>query len=206
MCNTYELKVEWPALQAAIAEAGLALARQDAPSAPPPEIRVNDPGPIVRAHGNGVEVAPARWGFPPPRPRAAPVFNFRSENRDFAASHRCLIPASAFFEFTGTRPPKSKWRFDMPGHPVFALAGLWRPAAAAGEADCFTMLTTPPGADVAPFHDRQVVALAPPAWPRWLYLDGADSPLAAMPGGSLRVSLVRAGRDPVPDALHARSG
>jgi hypothetical protein len=41
------------------------------------------------------------------RPGGAPGFNFRSEGRHFADSNRCLIPASAFFEFTGKKCPKA---------------------------------------------------------------------------------------------------
>jgi putative SOS response-associated peptidase YedK len=43
----------------------------------------------------------------------APVFNFRSEGRHFVKSNRCLIPASAFFEFTGKKYPKAEHRFAL---------------------------------------------------------------------------------------------
>ena len=32
------------------------------------------------------------------------------------------------------------------------------------------MLTTSPGADIAPYNDRQVLALKPEDWATWLYL------------------------------------
>jgi hypothetical protein len=51
---------------------------------------------------------------------------------------RCLIPASHFFEFTGTKPPKSKWRFTKAGEDWFCFAGLWRPMPDAG-GDAFTL-------------------------------------------------------------------
>jgi hypothetical protein len=54
------------------------------------------------------------WGFPPARPKGAPVINFRSEGRRFPKG-RCLIPASHFFEFTGSKPPKSKWKLVVSG-------------------------------------------------------------------------------------------
>jgi hypothetical protein len=59
-----------------------------------------------RRREEGVELVQLRWGFPPPRPKGAPVINFRSEGRRFPKG-RCLIPASHFFEFTGTKSPKS---------------------------------------------------------------------------------------------------
>jgi putative SOS response-associated peptidase YedK len=51
---------------------------------------------------------------------------------------RCLIPASHFFEFTGTKPPKSKGRFTKAGEDWFCFAGLWRPMPDAG-GDAFTL-------------------------------------------------------------------
>jgi hypothetical protein len=51
---------------------------------------------------------------------------------------RCLIPASHFFELTGTKPPKSKWRFTKAGEDWFCFAGLWRPMPDAG-GDAFTL-------------------------------------------------------------------
>ena len=67
------------------------------------DVRINDIGPVMRATGNGIELVPMTFSFPPGRQGGAPVFNFRSEGRHFANSNRCLIPASAFFEFTGKR-------------------------------------------------------------------------------------------------------
>jgi putative SOS response-associated peptidase YedK len=68
----------------------------------------------MRAVGNAIELTPMRFGFPPPRPKASPIFNFRSEGQRFDKSQRCLIPASAFFEFTGKKYPKAMHRFSVP--------------------------------------------------------------------------------------------
>lgn len=96
------------------------------------------------------------------------MFNFRSEGRSFAKSNRCLIPASAFFEFTGKRYPKSKHRFALRDVPFMATAGVWREGKADGS-PAFAMLTTEPGPGVAPYHDRQVVVLKPSNWVHWIY-------------------------------------
>ncbi|MFO1155181.1 MAG: SOS response-associated peptidase family protein [Rhodospirillales bacterium] len=117
----------------------------------------------MRAAGNGVELVQMNFGFPPPGPRGGPIFNFRSEGRSFAQSHRCLIPASAFFEFTGSRYPKTKHRFTL-NAPFMAIAGLWRDGKG-NQPPAFTMLTTEPGPDVKPIHNRQVVVLRPEDWP-----------------------------------------
>jgi putative SOS response-associated peptidase YedK len=201
MCNDYERHVEWEAYTRALATAQLGISVGLSPEQlkPADDTRVGDTAPIIRAAGNGVELAPMRWGFTPARPGGPPVFNFKSEGRDFSKSKRCLIPASAFFEFTGKQSPKTKWRFALPGEPVFAVAGLWREDQ---QGAAFTMLTTSPGPDVAPFHDRQIVVVPPQRWGEWLYLHQQESTLLApLPPGSLQVSMARKGREDPPDCL-----
>ena len=145
--------------------------------------------------GNGIELVAMNFGFPPPRPRAGPVFNFRSENRRFANSNRCLIPASAFFEFTGNKYPKAKHRFTLKDAAFMAIAGIWREGKG-NEAPAFTMLTTSPAPDVELFHDRQVVVLRPTDWAHWIYLTRPEKDLLRpLPEGSLQVETVRPGKD-----------
>lgn len=201
MCNDYERHIEWAAYEAALAEARLGITSTAKPTDLPPadDVRVNDISPVVIAAGNAVGLAPMRWGFTPQRAGGPPVFNFRSEGRDFTHSKRCVIPASAFFEFTGKSSPKSKWRFELTGAPLLGIAGLWRQDE---QGSAFTMLTTSPGPDVAPYHDRQICVLPASAWGDWLYLAEPESGLLGpVPGGTLRVSLVRQGKDPVPPEL-----
>ena len=58
------------------------------------------------------------------------------------------------------------------------------------------MLTTAPGADVAPYHDRQIVVLRPADWPAWIYLTKPENELLKpLAEGSLRVETVREGSD-----------
>ena len=133
------------------------------------------------------------FGFPPSGPRGGPVFNFKSEGRKFEKSNRCLIPASAFFEFTGKRYPKAKHRFTLVEASFIAIAGLWREAKC-NNAFAFTMLTTEPGEDVKPFHDRQVAVLRPEDWAAWLYLTKPEAELLRpLPKGSLEVETLRKG-------------
>jgi putative SOS response-associated peptidase YedK len=208
VCNDFARQIEWEAYCQAMAAAELGLPALANPAQLPraEDIRVNDTTPIMRAAGNAVELAPMVWGFEPGRAGGAPVFNFRSERRSFAKSKRCLVPASAFFEFTGKQTPKTKWRFEFAKQPMLAIAGLWREGDADGIAR-FTMLTTEPGPDVRGFHDRQVAVLRPNAWGAWLYLEKPEAEiLQPLPAGSLRVSLARAGREPPAEELLARAG
>jgi putative SOS response-associated peptidase YedK len=159
------------------------------------DVRINDVGPVMRVAGNLVELVPMTFGFPPSGPRGGPVFNFRSEGRRFDKSNRCLIPASAFFEFTGKRYPKAKHRFTLRNAPFMAIAGLWRETEGDGP-PAFTMLTTAPGPDVQPYHDRQVAVLPPEDWAAWLYLTKPETDLLRpLPAGSLEVQTVRGGSD-----------
>lgn len=199
MCNDYERHVEWCAYLEALAAAGLDHSGDAAPEQLPPadDVRVRDHAPVLVQQGNGVALAPMLWGFAPPRKGSAPVFNFRGDGRRFANSRRCLIPASAFFEFTGTGHPKSKWRFALPDRPVFGIAGLWRNEEAVPS---FTMLTVRPGEDMAPFHDRQLAVLTPGDWAAWLYLTRPEAELLRpLPRGSLAISLSRGGSDAPPE-------
>ena len=149
-----------------------------------------DKAPVIRRLEDGTnEFAEFRWGFPPGRPKGPPVINFRSEGRRFSVG-RCLIPASHFFEFTGIKSPKQKWKFTKAGEDWFCFAGLWRPMPQGGEA--FTLLTTAPGPDVAPIHDRQMVVLERSDWSAWLEHIGNEADLLRpLPTGSLCVEQVR---------------
>ena len=167
MCNDYEQHVAWQDYCDMMQQLEWGVPTQQSELDLPPanDVRIRDVAPVIRAAGNGVELAGMRWVFPPARPGGGPVFNFRSEGRSFAKTRRCLIPASAFFEFTGTKTPKTKHRFALAGAPFMCIAGIWRDGPA-GEPPDFTMLTTTPGPDVAPYHDRQVVVVLRPAdWP-----------------------------------------
>ena len=160
--------------------------------APLDGFRITDSTVIIRAADAGAEddaadLVTRRWSWP--GPGGKPVYNFRSDGRTLDKG-RCLIPVDCFFEFTAPADPKQKrkdkWAFRLVDHDWFCIAGLWRANAAVGEA--FTMLTCPPGSDIAPYHGRQVVVLGREDWDRWL---DPTVPAAAvcrpLPAGSLLV-------------------
>jgi putative SOS response-associated peptidase YedK len=196
MCNDYEQHITWRLYRDTVESLNFDMpsdqSERDLPQAD--DIRIGGLGPVMRPRGNGIELAQMKFGFPP-QGRGGPVFNFRSEGRHFGDSRRCLIPASAFFEFTGTKYPKAKHRFTLNDAPFLAIAGLWKPGEG-NQPDAFTMLTTSPGPDVAPIHNRQIVVLRPQDWSKWLHLEVPETDLLRpLPAGSLSVELVRAGRE-----------
>lgn len=197
MCNDYEAHIAWAQYCKVMEQQGFGLpaeqSEQDLPQAD--DIRIGDLGPVMRASGNSIELVQMRFGLPPKGPKGGPVFNFRSEGRNFADSRRCLVPASAFYEFTGTKYPKTKHRFTLNGAPFMAIAGLWREGAG-NQPPAFAMLTTVPGPDVAPVHDRQVAVLPPDNWAAWIYLSKSeDELLRPLPAGTLSVEITRPGSD-----------
>jgi putative SOS response-associated peptidase YedK len=73
-----------------------------------------------------------------------------------------LIPADDFYEWTlGSDGKKRPIHFHLPGHELFAFAGLWtsRTDEATGEIlESCTITTTRPNELVALVHDRMVAA------------------------------------------------
>lgn len=157
------------------------------PNVQPTDIRITDRAPIVRAvsgQGGAYEMVIRRWSWP--GLRGKPVFNFRSEGREFD-SGRCLVIADGFYEFTAPEDPKQKkklrWRFTDPAGEMLGIAGLWRAHDQVGEA--FTMLTTGPGPDIAPYHNRQVAILRADDWKPWLDGHPARDLIGPAPSGTL---------------------
>lgn len=118
MCNDYEQNVSWAQYRAAMRAADIAIAEQSRLDLlPAADVWIGNTAWVARQAGDMVELAPMRFGLPPANPRVGPIFNFRSEGRHFATSHRCLVIASGFYEFTGTSYPKTKHRFTLNDAP-----------------------------------------------------------------------------------------
>ncbi len=196
MCNDYEQHIRWAEYCKMMQDLELGIPTQQSEFDLPlsDDIKINDVGPVMRAAGNVIELVPMKFSFPPSG-RGGPVFNFRSEGRHFDKSNRCLIPASAFFEFTGKKYPKAKHRFTLNHSPFLAIAGIWREGKAS-TAPAFAMLTVDPGPDIEPYHDRQIVVLQPSDWAHWIYLTKSETELLQpLPKGSLHAETVRRGSD-----------
>ncbi|MDO6414620.1 SOS response-associated peptidase [Sphingomonas sp. BIUV-7] len=193
MCNDYRLLVDAASIVEDFADLKIRIdfsegmpnieARQD--------IKITDMAPIVRTLERGCgDLVQRRWSWP--GPTGKPVYNFRSDGREFD-SGRCLIVADGFYEFTApsdaSKKRKDKWLFTRKDQPLFCIAGIWRTDPTVGEA--FTMLTMPPGPDIAPYHDRQIVVLDRSGWIDWLDPRiPAREVLKPLPAGSLLVEQI----------------
>jgi putative SOS response-associated peptidase YedK len=188
VCNLYQLEKSVDAVRRLFADLQIPLTFPEGiPNFQPRDVRISEQAPIIRwsRAGNGAELVERRWSWP--APTGKPVFNMRSDGREFGKD-RCLVLADSFYEFTAPEEPKQKkkdrWRFRPDGD--FAIAGIIRDDATLGEA--FTLLTVPPGVDIAPYHSRQIALLRPPQWRSWL--DGSVKStelLAPCTEGSLHV-------------------
>ena len=194
MCNDYRVRVDADTIRHDFSDLKIRIHfSEGVPNLEPrDDVKITDTAPIVRAlEGVGeAELIQRRWSWPGPNKK--PVYNFRSDDREFT-SGRCLIIADGFYEFTTPEDPKKKrkdkWLFTKKGEPWFCVAGIWRKTPEVGEA--FTMLTMEPGPDIAPYHDRQIAILDREDWSAWLDPSiSAKSILKALPPGTLEVQQV----------------
>jgi putative SOS response-associated peptidase YedK len=153
---------------------------------PMPRIRPTDTVPVVRLSKNGErELVQMRWGFVLPQPGAAPkpVTNARADKvrtssfwKTSFERRRCLVPATAFCEWTDAPPKQPHW-FSVVGQSdgLFAFAGVWTTFSGRIKnedvrLDVMAFLTTTPNALVAPIHAKSmpVILTEPQAYERWM--------------------------------------
>lgn len=203
MCNDYRLEVDIASIAEDFDDLKIKIDMPEgAPNVPAREdVRITDTAPIVRSSEGAAlgELVNRRWSWP--GPKGKPVYNFRSEGRDFS-SHRCLVLCDGFYEFTDptdkAQKRLDKWLFTMKDHRWFCMAGIWREYEG-GEA--FTLLTMDAGPDIAPYHHRQIIPLARDQWAAWLDPRvPAGDVLKWLPEGSLEPTQVF-GKPPAQGAL-----
>ena len=123
---------------------------------------------------------PMRWGYPL---EGKLLINARSETAarkplfaDSLRARRCLIPASAWFEWDHRARPLTKYRIAPRDEKWFFLAGLYR--FGEGQAPEYTILTRAAADGLRDLHDRMPVALPADAAEAWL--DPACDPESRM--------------------------
>ena len=140
--------------------------------------------PVIVADGAARRLEMMRWGWPPFGEVKRPITNVRNLASPMWRSaladpaRRCLVPVTAFSEWSAAPDPqtgrKHKHWFDLPDDPLFAFAGLWRPAE---EGPRFAFLTCAPNEVVGRVHPKAmpVILRAGEACERWLSTDGAGA-------------------------------
>ena len=146
----------------------------------------------ARLESDGWVVEKMRWGLVPFWRSGKPLkdtdkgkddgfklstFNARSETcagtstfREAYAKRRCIIPASAWFEWTGEKGAKIKHRFARADGDLLWFAGLWDHVITpdAGEFGSFTILTGPSAGWLGDYHTRAPMILDQHDWEAWL--------------------------------------
>jgi putative SOS response-associated peptidase YedK len=182
MCGRYELHHN-PDVMALMFELGMKpdwLPRYNiAPSQQAPIVRVDKEG--------GRRASMVRWGLIPhwakDKSIAYKTINARAETvatapafRDAFRKHRCLVPASGFYEWQVRAGGKQPYRIGMIDDAPFAFAGLWsRWNDPEGQTiDTYTIVTTEPNELTAKVHSRMPVILAREDYSRWLDVAAPD--------------------------------
>ncbi|MCJ2180831.1 SOS response-associated peptidase [Novosphingobium album (ex Hu et al. 2023)] len=120
------------------------------------------------------------WGFPlvlrsrktgqPLKPK--PVNNAREDKlatafwRDSFVNRRCLVPVSAWAEADGEKGRMTRTWFSLPDAALFAVAGIWRPTDAWGQA--YSMVMVDGCERMGDANDRMPTILRPEHWRQWV--------------------------------------
>lgn len=161
--------------------------------------------PVIALGEGGYEMKALRWGLVPSwakdlkigarainarreTVREKPMFRSAFKN----AKHRCLVPATGYYEWTGLAGSKQPYYIYPPDGSVVFFAGLWEAwkDKADPQADwirTFTILTGDPGKVSGDVHDRQPVILPASMWEMWLTgtADDATALLTDVPEADL---------------------
>lgn len=115
--------------------------------------------PVVLADGR---LEPMRWGFR--RAFSNAVVNAREDKLQSRMwkvafdTQRCLIPAMAYYEWSGPKGQKLTHRFTHADGELLWIAGIWEKSADLGA--CFSMITTEPTGVASGVHDRMPAVLS----------------------------------------------
>lgn len=145
---------------------------------------------IVRTGLTGKrEMVLVRWGLIPSwsndPAQLSTMINARAETAaekpSFRAAmrhKRCLVPADAFYEWTGKPGHKQPFMIGLKAgalagagdRPLMGLAGIWEHwlGADGSEIETMAILTVPANREMTPIHDRMPLVLPPDAFDLWL--------------------------------------
>jgi putative SOS response-associated peptidase YedK len=186
MCGCYELKAKARELNRHFRQ--LHLGQGEMPGTG--EMHPSDPVLMITGNRTGYLARKARWGlvgsFLDKEPRS-PVINLHSEglaSKPFYSKilkkNRCLIPATAFYEWQSLAGGKQKMRISQPKGEALMFAGIFDHHPLAGST-C-AILTTSANETLSPIHDRMPVILDRDESSFWLdeYPEFPDTEFEAM--------------------------
>ena len=126
-------------------------------------IRKTDPGLVLLPGEQGPDDQVMRWGFR--RPWNSAINNARLEKLDgpwadaWQARRRCLVPMSAFYEWSGSTGARQTFAFTPAGEDeTLWAAGMWEKDPE-DSSFRYTMITTAATPEVAAVHTRMPALL-----------------------------------------------
>jgi putative SOS response-associated peptidase YedK len=154
-------------------------------------IAPTQPVPVVMAERGARKFMLMRWGFLPawtkdPK-KFGLVINARAESviekpafKNAIRRRRCLIPADGYYEWhdLGARK-RPLFVYPSAGGPI-AFAALWETWIGPNgeEVDTVAIVTTAASTDLASFHPRMPVTIAPDAFELWLDCANVEAEVA----------------------------
>ncbi|MCR5467247.1 MAG: SOS response-associated peptidase [Lachnospiraceae bacterium] len=175
MCTRYALEKDLPELKEIADEVLQSLLAQRfvathaRPIVTSGEVRPTDIVPVIAPNAKGLKtVFPMQWGFLN-KDNKRTLFNARVETagekptfKDAWQSHRCIIPASYYFEWAHFKSPDGrektgdKYAIQPSGCTLTWLCGLYR---IENGYPVFVILTKEPTVELAKIHDRMPLML-----------------------------------------------
>ena len=175
MCTRYALEKDLPELKEIADEVLQSLLAQRfvathaRPIVTSGEVRPTDIVPVIAPNAKGLKtVFPMQWGFLN-KDNKRTLFNARVETagekptfKDAWQSHRCIIPASYYFEWAHFKSPDGrektgdKYAIQPSGCTLTWLCGLYR---IENGYPVFVVLTKAPTVELSKIHDRMPLML-----------------------------------------------
>ncbi|HIF51743.1 MAG TPA: SOS response-associated peptidase [Thiotrichaceae bacterium] len=130
---------------------------------------------VVRLKKNESELANLSWGLVPswaksdvkikPINAKAETIKEKPYFRSAYKKQRCIIPASGFYEWKGSKGNKQPYCIYPLNDPCFGFAGLWEKR---NELETFTIITTAANELMSEVHHRMPVILDSKDYDTWL--------------------------------------
>ena len=117
-----------------------------------------------------------KWGFSPSFTSRL-IINARAETVEEKPTfkkafyrQRCLVPATAFFEWQKTDNKKIKYKISLENRDLFSFAGIYDTFQDQDKSEitCFSIITTAADDKIVAIHHRMPAILEPEAAQQWL--------------------------------------
>jgi putative SOS response-associated peptidase YedK len=197
MCGRFTQRYSWRDLADLYGLMGAARNLQ-----PHYNIAPTDPVDVVVPGDGANQLVSMRWGLVPrwwkkTLKELPGTFNARAETvadkpmfRDAFRRHRCIIPASGYYEWQKVPGGRQPYYINAADGGVLNFAGLWdrwtNPQTGETTTSC-TIIVTDANAFTRPIHDRMPVLLEPADFPAWLGGVGGTTLLRPAADGRLRM-------------------